>query len=113
MPAVTLLRTLSEISSGDRPSTSRAVSSAPPRGSSSFEHGHTDVEGENLALVDEVKTAEVSGALRDIQPTSDAERRMGDRSGIEWTETTWNPVTGCSRVSPGVPTAMPSTLPRG
>ena len=22
-------------------------------------------------------------------------------SNIEWTDTTWNPVTGCSRVSPG------------
>ena len=26
---------------------------------------------------------------------------MAARSGIEWTETTWNPVTGCSKVSPG------------
>lgn len=26
---------------------------------------------------------------------------MGSRSGIEWTETTWNPVTGCDRISPG------------
>lgn len=26
---------------------------------------------------------------------------MGDRSAIEWTESTWNPVTGCSKVSPG------------
>ena len=26
---------------------------------------------------------------------------MATRSGIEWTETTWNPVTGCSKVSPG------------
>lgn len=24
-----------------------------------------------------------------------------DHSGIEWTEATWNPVTGCSKVSPG------------
>lgn len=24
-----------------------------------------------------------------------------DKSGIEWTEATWNPVTGCSKVSPG------------
>lgn len=27
--------------------------------------------------------------------------RVGDRSKIEWTETTWNPVTGCSKISPG------------
>jgi len=26
---------------------------------------------------------------------------MAGRSGIEWTESTWNPVTGCSKVSPG------------
>lgn len=26
---------------------------------------------------------------------------MAERSGIEWTEATWNPVTGCSKVSPG------------
>ncbi|MEU9338808.1 phage Gp37/Gp68 family protein [Streptomyces sp. NPDC048290] len=26
---------------------------------------------------------------------------MGDRSAIEWTEATWNPTTGCDRVSPG------------
>lgn len=26
---------------------------------------------------------------------------MSDRSAIEWTEATWNPVTGCSEVSPG------------
>ena len=26
---------------------------------------------------------------------------MSRRSGIEWTESTWNPVTGCSKVSPG------------
>ncbi len=26
---------------------------------------------------------------------------MGLKSGIEWTESTWNPVTGCAKVSPG------------
>jgi len=26
---------------------------------------------------------------------------MSTRSSIEWTETTWNPVTGCSKISPG------------
>ena len=26
---------------------------------------------------------------------------MGDKSGIEWTDATWNPVTGCTKISPG------------
>jgi len=26
---------------------------------------------------------------------------MGDKSGIEWTDATWNPTTGCDQVSPG------------
>src|SRR4051794_7692276 len=26
---------------------------------------------------------------------------MGDKSAIEWTDATWNPVTGCDRRSPG------------
>jgi len=26
---------------------------------------------------------------------------MAARSGIEWTESTWNPVTGCTKISPG------------
>lgn len=31
---------------------------------------------------------------------------MADHSSIEWTEATWNPITGCSIVSP-VPTPPP------
>ena len=31
----------------------------------------------------------------------DTVARVSDRSAIEWTEATWNPVTGCSKVSPG------------
>ena len=26
---------------------------------------------------------------------------MADKSSIEWTDATWNPVTGCTKVSPG------------
>ena len=26
---------------------------------------------------------------------------MGSKSSIEWTEATWNPVTGCDKISPG------------
>ncbi|HEY2409923.1 MAG TPA: DUF5131 family protein [Polyangiaceae bacterium] len=26
---------------------------------------------------------------------------MAQGSGIEWTESTWNPVTGCDKLSPG------------
>jgi protein gp37 len=29
------------------------------------------------------------------------EETMSDQSGIEWTDATWNPVTGCTKVSPG------------
>lgn len=35
---------------------------------------------------------------------------MGDRSAIEWTDATWNPVTGCSKVSPGCAHCYAETL---
>lgn len=35
---------------------------------------------------------------------------MSDKSGIEWTEATWNPVTGCSKVSPGCANCYAETL---
>ena len=35
-----------------------------------------------------------------------------ERSGIEWTEATWNPVTGCSKVSPGCAHCYAETLSR-
>lgn len=31
---------------------------------------------------------------------------MAQNSSIEWTEATWNPVTGCTKVSPGCATAI-------
>ncbi|MBD2891368.1 hypothetical protein amrb99_02730 [Actinomadura sp. RB99] len=35
---------------------------------------------------------------------------MGDRSSIEWTETTWNPTTGCDRISRGCDNCYALTL---
>ena len=26
---------------------------------------------------------------------------MSEQTGIEWTDSTWNPVTGCTKISPG------------
>src|SRR4029079_3333414 len=37
-------------------------------------------------------------------------RLMGDKSGIEWTDATWNPTTGCDRVSPGCANCYAMTL---
>lgn len=35
---------------------------------------------------------------------------MGDSTGIEWTESTWNPTTGCDRTSPGCDNCYALTL---
>ena len=35
---------------------------------------------------------------------------MADNSAIEWTDATWNPVTGCSKVSPGCANCYAETL---
>ena len=35
---------------------------------------------------------------------------MADGSAIEWTEATWNPVAGCSKVSPGCAHCYAETL---
>ena len=37
---------------------------------------------------------------------------MADRSSIEWTQATWNPVTGCDRISPGCDHCYAATLAR-
>lgn len=38
---------------------------------------------------------------------------MGDRSGIEWTDATWNPITGCTEVSAGCDNCYARTLAHG
>ena len=35
---------------------------------------------------------------------------MADKSAIEWTDSTWNPVTGCSKVSPGCDNCYAETI---
>lgn len=35
---------------------------------------------------------------------------MADKSAIEWTDSTWNPVTGCTKVSPGCKNCYAETL---
>lgn len=35
---------------------------------------------------------------------------MADKSSIEWTESTWNPTTGCDRTSPGCENCYALTL---
>ncbi len=38
---------------------------------------------------------------------------MGDRTKIEWTDATWNPATGCTRVSAGCDNCYAATLAHG
>lgn len=38
---------------------------------------------------------------------------MGERSSIEWTDATWNPVTGCTKVSAGCDNCYAHTLAHG
>ncbi len=35
---------------------------------------------------------------------------MADKTGIEWTESTWNPLTGCTQLSPGCANCYAKTL---
>lgn len=35
---------------------------------------------------------------------------MADRTGIEWTDATWNPVTGCTKVSEGCDNCYAETI---
>lgn len=36
---------------------------------------------------------------------------MAENTAIEWTDATWNPVTGCTKISPGAIGALPSFPP--
>lgn len=38
---------------------------------------------------------------------------MGDKSAIQWTDATWNPLTGCTQVSPGCARCYAKTLAEG
>ena len=58
-------------------------------------------------------------ATLEVTPTSGmlarfgaSEAPVGDNSAIEWTDATWNPVTGCSKVSPGCAYCYAETLSR-
>jgi hypothetical protein len=44
-----------------------------------------------------------SGAQRKLNLTGDESFSliMSDHSSIEWTDATWNPVRGCTKISPG------------
>lgn len=42
--------------------------------------------------------------------TSQEHSVVADRSGIEWTEVTWNPTTGCDKTSPGCDNCYALTL---
>lgn len=35
---------------------------------------------------------------------------MGGKTGIEWTDVTWNPITGCDRISPGCDNCYAATM---
>ena len=61
--------------------------------------------------------------LRDVPPSGSVNpagltrlqhgaRRMGQRTSIEWTEVTWNPTTGCTKVSEGCDNCYAETLSR-
>lgn len=48
-----------------------------------------------------------------VHPTMAGEVTVSDRSAIEWTDATWNPVTGCTKVSPGCAHCYAETSPSG
>jgi protein gp37 len=53
-----------------------------------------------------------SSPSRRVRPSLYGDVMPTDRTGIEWTEATWNPVTGCSKISPGCAHCYAETLSR-
>src|SRR5215212_875198 len=49
-----------------------------------------DFENQNICAIIEVALSRYSQG-----------DKMAEHSGIEWTESTWNPLTGCTKISPG------------
>src|SRR5438105_9181023 len=56
------------------------------------------------------------GQVRPLLPSAallqSEEEGMATRTTIEWTEMTWNPVTGCTKVSPGCKHCYAETMAR-
>lgn len=48
-----------------------------------------------------------SHVVKKTQSSSQEDTLPMSRTTIEWTDTTWNPVTGCTKVSPAARTATP------
>lgn len=48
-----------------------------------------------------IRLQERKVATHAIHATILRRNKLAQKSGIEWTESTWNPVTGCDKISPG------------
>src|SRR5213076_2400766 len=62
---------------------------------------HPDRREERAKLVGHGRSLPTTGRLPPVIDHCWYRDEMGDNSAIEWTDATWNPVTGCTKVSPG------------